>query len=127
MTAVLDAWAVMAYLRAEPAAERTQQAIDDGAVMSWINLGEVLYLLHRAVGADYARETIRDLRSVIDVEVPDVDRITEAAVLKAEHPLSYADAFAAATAIAHDARLLTGDPELLTAAATWATVDLRQI
>ena len=127
MTAVLDAWAVMAYLRGESAADRTQRAIDDGALMSWINLGEVLYLLHRAVGADRARATIRDLRSVIEVEVPGVDRITEAAVIKAEHPLSYADAFAAATALAHDAPLLTGDPELLTPAATWTTVDLRQI
>jgi 5-enolpyruvylshikimate-3-phosphate synthase len=30
------------------------------------------------------------------------------------HPLAYGDAFAVATAAAHDATLLTGDPELTT-------------
>jgi predicted nucleic acid-binding protein len=45
--------------------------------------------------------------------------------LKANHHLSYADAFAAATAIAHDAELWTGDPELLLGGAPWQWRDLR--
>jgi predicted nucleic acid-binding protein len=35
-----------------------------------------------------------------------------AARIKARHPLAYADAFAVATAAAHNAVLLTGDPEI---------------
>ena len=37
----------------------------------------------------------------------------------------YTDAFAAATALAHEATLLTGDPELLLPFAPWAHEDLR--
>jgi predicted nucleic acid-binding protein len=36
-----------------------------------------------------------------------------AAKIKAAHPISYADAFAIATAKAENARLATGDPEVL--------------
>ena len=36
-----------------------------------------------------------------------------AARIKAAHPIGFADCFAAATAAARDATLLTGDPELL--------------
>ena len=39
--------------------------------------------------------------------------------------MAYADAFAAATAIAHDATLWTGDPELLVADSAWLWRDLR--
>jgi predicted nucleic acid-binding protein len=35
----------------------------------------------------------------------------QAAHIKAHHPISFADAFAAAAAQAHGATLLTGDPE----------------
>jgi predicted nucleic acid-binding protein len=51
--------------------------------------------------------------------------VLEAALIKASHAISYADAFAVATAMAHDATLLTGDPELLTANSDWPVEDLR--
>lgn len=41
----------------------------------------------------------------------DFDLVSEAAKIKARHPLSYADAFAVATALRHDATIITGDPE----------------
>jgi ribonuclease VapC len=37
--------------------------------------------------------------------------VIEAAKIKARHPLSYADAFAVATALRHDAAIIAGDPE----------------
>ena len=40
------------------------------------------------------------------------DLIFRAAELKARYPISYADAFALASAIEHQAELVTGDPEL---------------
>jgi predicted nucleic acid-binding protein len=65
------------------------------------------------------------MRREIACEVPDEQRVLEAARLKSDHRMSYADAFAAATAIAHDAELWTGDPELLLDDAPWRWLDLR--
>lgn len=48
-----------------------------------------------------------------------------AASIKANHPMASAGAFAAATAAAHEATLLTGDPELLLDNASWRWEDLR--
>jgi len=125
LTLVLDAWAVMAYLRDEPAGARVEEAITERAVMSWINLGEVFFVLHRFAGPQASHETVRDLDAKLDVETPHSERVLSAATIKAEHHLSYADAFAAATALAHDAALLTGDPELLGDDVPWRVEDLR--
>ena len=59
------------------------------------------------------------------MELPSEDRVVAAARMKAEFPLAYADAFAAATAIGLDATLWTGDPELLVTPAPWRWRDLR--
>ena len=127
MTVVLDSWAVLRYLEgAEPAASAVQELLDeDRPVMSWINLGEVFYVLHRTHGDGAAEETVRDLRTVLDAEVASPDRVLAAGRIKSGHRLAYADAFAAATAQAHAAPLWTGDPELLVEDAPWTWVDLR--
>ncbi len=96
-------------------------------VMSWINLGEVYCVLRRAVGADQAAEVVRDLRRRVEVELPDEVRVLEAAAIKADHRLAYADAFALATAMAHGARLYTGDPELVDGPEDWPIEDLRPV
>ncbi|MGH9164316.1 MAG: hypothetical protein ACRDZW_02235 [Acidimicrobiales bacterium] len=66
-----------------------------------------------------------DLRSVVRAEVPTPDRVLDAARIKATYPLAYAGAFAVATAMAADAELWTGDPELLVPGAPWRWRDLR--
>lgn len=125
MDEVLDAWAVVAYLRDEPvAATRVERSLVDRPAMSWINLGEVYYILHRAHGAEEATATIRDLRPWLRLDLPTETRVLQAAALKAEYRMSYADAFAAATAVARNATLLTGDPELLVSDAPWRTEDI---
>ena len=126
MTRVLDAWAVIAYLNGhEPAATRVAFALRGRPVMSWINLGEVHYVVQRAHGADEADEVVRDLRPRLALEAPTPDRVLQASRIKAAHRLSYADAFAAATAAATSGVLLTGDPELLAAGMPWKAEDLR--
>jgi hypothetical protein len=40
--------------------------------------------------------------------------------------MSYADAFLCATALAHDATILTGDDEILRADGPWTAEDLRR-
>src|SRR5690348_16124517 len=100
----------MALLRDEqPAAARVEAVLDTLPVMSWINAGEVYYVLARAEGEPVAREAIRDLRSTVGLELPNEDRVLQAASIKASHRMSYADAFAVATSLAHRATLLTGD------------------
>lgn len=127
MTVILDSWAVLRLLEGtEPAASRVQEAIDEQRpVMSWINAGEVFYITRRAQGEQTAREVLRDLRAALDLDMASADRVVQAARIKADHPLAYADAFAAATAIAHDATLWTGDPELLIPNVAWRHEDLR--
>lgn len=127
MTFVLDSWAVLRLLEGtEPAAGRIEQVLGEGRpVMSWINLGEVFYIVRRDQGDDEAHEVVRDLRLHLDLDLPSEHRILTAAAITADHPMAYADAFAAATAAAHEATLLTGDPELLIDAVPWRWEDLR--
>lgn len=127
MTVVLDSWAVLRYLEgADPAASRVDRLLRrERPITSWINLGEVFYVLHRRFDDAVATTTVRDLREVTDVELPDEEVVLAAARILADHPLAYADAFAAATAIHHDATLWTGDDELLGSGTPWRWRDLR--
>ena len=61
MTVVLDSWAVLRYLEnTDPAATLVADLLDDDRpLMSWINLGEVHYVLRRAHGEDDAIELVR--------------------------------------------------------------------
>ena len=80
--------------------------------MNQINLGEVYYKTIRAVGIEEARRFLENfLRLPITVVVPDSELIWKASEIKADHPISYADCFAVATALAYKASILTGDPE----------------
>jgi predicted nucleic acid-binding protein len=127
MTICLDAWAIIAWLEnVEPAATRVNDLLlDERPVMSWVNAGEVCYQVQRRRTRRDAIQVIRSLRSALNLELPGEERVLQAADIKAEHPVAYADAFAVATAIAWDAVLLTGDPEILTATAGWPVEDLR--
>jgi predicted nucleic acid-binding protein len=124
---VLDAWAVLAFLRDEAAAERVQAAILTGtALISSINLGEVLYWTIRERGEREARELIERVRAVLGVEAPDWPLVSAAAEIKAAGGLSYADAFCVATARRHQAPLYTGDPEIVAFDGFVDVVDLRK-
>ena len=127
MIFALDSWAVLRLLEGvEPAASRVERILDaDRPVMSWINLGEVFYIVRRDRGDTEARDVVSDVRSRLRLDLPSEHRVLAAAAIKADHRMAYADAFAAATAIAHRATLLTGDPELLIDDAGWGWEDLR--
>jgi ribonuclease VapC len=115
---VLDSFAVLAYFEAETggAAVRVllEAARDRQAAlgMSMINVGELYYILHRERGVDQAEAALSDLRALpITLYAATDERIVAAARLKAQHPISYADAFAATLAQELNALLVTGDPE----------------
>lgn len=126
MTVVLDAWAVTALLQGEPAAQRARALIlDRRAVMSSINLGEVLYSLTRTVGADVAADRVDGVRQVVEVLDPDWPLVAAAARIKAGGSLSYADAFCLATGERHGAPVASGDPEIVARAGPAGVIDLR--
>ena len=128
MSVVLDSWAILEYLEDnEPAASSLAAMLDtQRPIISWINLGEVFYVIRRRQGDVKARATVRDLQDVVTAELPTERRVLEAAHIKSDYAMAYADAFAAATATAHGATLWTGDPEFLVTNATWTWRDLRQ-
>lgn len=127
MEIVLDSWAVLRYLEdaVEPAAAVADLLEKDRPLMSWINLGEIHYVLRRQHGEGQAVETVRDVREVLDARLPDARLVLDAARIKADLPMSYADAFAAALAVVQDAELWTGDPAMLIDNAPWPWKDLR--
>lgn len=88
-------------------------------------MGEVFYVSLRASGADDARSIVNDLRRITRPDEATPTRVLEAAAIKAVYPMALADAFAVATAQAHGATLLTGDPEILDIETDWDLEDLR--
>jgi predicted nucleic acid-binding protein len=115
---VLDSFALLAYFQGEPAGApilELMTAARDGTArlhLSLINAGEIYYILYRERGPSAANEMLDDLRDLpVELAPATKDRILAAARLKAQHPISYADAFAAALAQELNATLVTGDPE----------------
>ena len=118
MKVVLDSHAVLAYINDEPVSEKVQKYLDLGRngkaklYMNVVNLGEVYYVLSRRKGVDVANIAMALLKKEpITFVIADERLALMAGRIKAFHKLSYADAFAAATAMDLDAVLLTGDDE----------------
>ena len=120
---VFDSFALLAYLEGEAGMPRVQsllKAAEGGEhtlYVSWINLGEVLYITEREAGLVQAHQALAALEQLPLQFVP-VSRATvlAAAHLKAQYAVAYADAFAIATAQDYKAVLVTGDPEFQTVA-----------
>jgi predicted nucleic acid-binding protein len=115
---VLDTFALLAYLKDEPAAERIEQLLEQAGkekcrlFASIMNLGELLYIIERRGGISKAQDALALIRQLpIEILPADEQAVFAAAHIKASHALSYADAFAAAAAMRDQAVLLTGDPE----------------
>jgi len=113
---VLDSFALLAYLKMEGTFEKVKgllAAEDTLLLMNEINLGETYYILAKERGiekAEYFINTILPSLSIKSVSNNFQD-VLQAARIKAEYSIAYADCFAAATAIKAEASLVTGDPE----------------
>ena len=114
---MLGAWAVLAWLRGEGAeAKRVRLLLRSAAkkkirlLLSLINLGEVYYNTAKMIGEARADTILKQLRlAPISFVSVSESLVLKAARLKAHFPVSYADAFAAATAGEENAILVTGD------------------
>lgn len=114
MTAVLDAWAIVALVKAEPAAARVRAVVEEHEPHACsVNLGEAYYSLIRSHGRRLAHESVERIRQLVTVHAPTWAVTRDAAEIKARGRLSYADAFCVATARWCQAPLYTGDPEIV--------------
>jgi predicted nucleic acid-binding protein len=125
VTLALDSWVILAWLRDQApgaaAMARLWEQADAGRtqlVMNIVNLGEVFCIVAKARGEASARTVLQNLQGRrMEIASASDELVLEAATLKARYPISYADAFAAATALGRGARLVTGDPEMRALAA----------
>lgn len=116
---LLDSHALLAYLNREPGFEPVKAVLLDAAesgppvLMNEINIGETYYIVSRKRGTDRADMLLETILPGPPVErwANSFEDIVQAARLKAEYPLSFADCFAVTTALREDASILTGDPE----------------
>ena len=117
-TYVVDSFALLALLGRESGgnevAHLLQESQEEKAhlMMTWVNLGEVAYIVKRRWGESRMRQVLGTLGAT-SLEVMPVGRelTLAAASIKAGHPLAYTNAFAAALAEQTGATLVTGDPE----------------
>lgn len=118
---VADSWAALAWFRREePASTVVRRYLTRAHAghlvlkMNLINVGELSYRLIQLRGEEEAELKLSLFRKLpIEFVQAKESLILEAAKLKARFPLSYADAFAVATARQERASLLTGDPEII--------------
>lgn len=117
---VFDSWALLAYFNGESGSAEVEailmQALESDRQrhISVVNLGEIRYVTFRKHGLELATRLREDIAALgIEPVLVDEDLANLAADFKALGGLSYADAFAAATASMLDAELVTGDPEFL--------------
>jgi predicted nucleic acid-binding protein len=115
---VLDANAIVRYFKVGNAiggekvqdlflqAQRNQAHLS----MSVINMGEVLSILIKNLGEQRALHYIRVLQHGVTMVEANVNQTIQAATLKHQYKLGYADSFAAALALASRATLVSADP-----------------
>ena len=115
---VLDSFAILAFLEDERGASRVENIIEQAhedklrAVLSMINLGEILYITQRNRGLSAAQKMLAAIDQLpFRILSADRERVLAAAHIKATFPVAYADAFAIAAAQEFNAVVITGDPE----------------
>lgn len=115
---VLDCYALIAYSEAERGAETVAEILKESLAekaevfLNVINWGEMYYISLREGGkekAEFYKNTLA--RYPINIVEANKELTLQAAHYKAFHKMSYADAFAAATAKIKKATLVTGDKE----------------
>ena len=94
-------------------------------MISLVNVCEVLYILTRKYGDKAIQQVLPALRQKLNFIEVDEELTLSASKIKAIHKMAIGDAFCVATALAHNAKILTGDPEIINAKGNWKVQDLR--
>ncbi len=109
---------MLAFLNKESGFEKVRSLLreaersNEPLLMNEINIGEAYYITAKNRSFELAEDFLNRLETLpIETVANSFAHVLEAARLKARFPISYADAFAAATAIRVNAVIVTGDPE----------------
>ncbi len=115
---VLDSYALLAFFRDETGADDIEKLLNEAAedkhelYITAVNAGEVYYMSCRKDSVAKANQVWEAMKKFpLHFITADMELALAAAKIKANHKLSYADAFAAALTIQKKAILVTGDDE----------------
>jgi predicted nucleic acid-binding protein len=115
---LFDSHALLAFFQGEPGADSVGEILQDSRqrpfdiFICMMNLGEIVYLTKRRFGDEKKIEVISRIYQLGLTVLSVTDSLVfQAAELKSQYALSYADCFALACAVNHSATLVTGDPE----------------
>lgn len=115
---LFDSFALLRFFQKETGGEKVRELLKEAiaqqtpCLINAINLGEIIYITQRRLGEQKKLEVFIHIQRMGFTILPcPNDLIFRAAELKARYPISYADAFALASAMEHSADLITGDPE----------------
>ena len=115
---VFDSYAFMVYFLREAGSKKVVEWIIKAQenkceiLLSLVNWGEIYYSIARAEDEQKARDCLIVIDELsVNVAGIDQELTLDAARLKSQYALSYADCFAAALAKREDCPVLTGDKE----------------
>lgn len=115
---LIDSFALLAYLKQESNYHKVENLLsskETQLLMNEINIGETFYILARERGLDQAEYFINAILPNLPIAKigNTLTEVIEAAKIKAQYPISYADCFAVATALREKASIITGDPDFI--------------
>ena len=115
---VLDTSALLAFQLDEAGSDIVEELLSLGQKQktilftSFVTWTEIYYITAQKLGKERALETLAQLKTLpLERTDPDEEQIVLAGDLKADYPISFADAYVAATAIQREAILIHKDPE----------------
>ena len=113
---LIDSFALLVYLKQESNYQKVEDLLsskETQLLMNDINIGETFYILARERGLDRADYFINAILPNLPIAKigNTFSEVIEAAKIKAQFPVSYADCFVVATAIREKASIITGDPD----------------
>jgi len=115
---IFDSFALLKLFQRERGCEKVMHLLkriaSTGAIkyLNAINLGEIVYSTKREFGDQKKIEVLAAIERLGFILLPATnDLILRAAEYKADFSISYADCFVLASAVEHNAIIVTGDPE----------------
>ena len=115
---VFDSHALLKFFQKEKGYEKVLHLLEEmkktGATkyINAIHLGEIIYMTKREFGDQKKLEVLANMERLEFRVLPVPNQlIFQAAEYKAQFPISYADCFALASAMEHQAAIVTGDSD----------------
>jgi predicted nucleic acid-binding protein len=115
---VFDSHALLKLFQKEPGYERVVRVLEEARkkkrtkYINAINLGEIICATKREFGDQKKLEVLANIERLNLTLLPVTNAlIFQAAEHKAQYSISYADCFVLASALEHEATIVTGDPE----------------